>query len=39
MLAGVTKWSPILGGRGGEKMGLAFNLLEVNHKISVYYVD
>ena len=26
-------------GEGGEKVGLAFNLLEVNHKICVYYVD
>ena len=24
---------------GGKKVGLASNLLEMNHKISVYYVD
>ena len=35
MLPGVTKWSPISRGRGEKKVGLAFNLLEMNHKISV----
>ena len=43
MLLGVTKWSPISGndfflGGGGGMVGLAINLIEMNHKISVYYV-
>ena len=43
MLLGVTKWSPISGNIyffwGGGKVGLAINLIEMNHKISVYYVE
>ena len=40
MLSGITKWSPISGNVfGGKEVGLASNLLEMNHKISVYSVD
>ena len=43
MLLGVKKWSPISGNifflGGGGKVGLAINLIEMNHKISVYYVE
>ena len=45
MLPEVTKWLPtsgntfFLGGGGKKKVGLASNLLEMNPKIYVYYVD
>ena len=44
MLPDVTNWSPIssntfFGGGGGGEVGLGSNLLEMNHKISPYYVD
>ena len=39
MLPGVTKWSKISGNILQGDGGLVSNLLEMNHKISVYYVD
>lgn len=44
MFPGIIKWLPISGnafflGGGKEKVGLASNLLEMSHMISVYYYD